>query len=70
MHRLKAKGIGSQLHYIPVPDHPYYKRLGYNSSDYPNAKLYYKQALTIPLFYKLTRKQQNYIIRVIKEIIE
>tara|TARA_B100000029_G_scaffold515689_1_gene623993 strand:+ start:1592 stop:2764 length:1173 start_codon:yes stop_codon:yes gene_type:complete len=70
MHRLKSKGIGSQVHYIPIPDHPYYKKMGFNSSDYPNAQLYYKQALTIPLFYKLSKKQQNYIVQSIKEIIE
>lgn len=69
MQELKSRGIGSQVHYIPVPAHPYYRGLGFNPEDYPNAQKYYKEALSIPLFYDLTDEQQELVISAIKELV-
>jgi perosamine synthetase len=69
MLKLREQGIGTQVHYIPVPCHPYYKNLGYDIKNYPNAYKFYDQALSIPLFYDLTDKQQKKVIDVIKKII-
>jgi len=69
MLQLKGMGIGSQVHYIPVPAHPYYRRLGYTPEDYPNAQKYYDEALSIPLFYDLTDGQQDQVITAIKMIL-
>ena len=48
--RLRADGIGANLHYLPITSQPYYEKLGFSSSDFPAAKLYGERALTIPLF--------------------
>jgi len=69
MKKLKEYGIGSQVHYIPVPIHPYYKKLGYNMNDYPNAQDYYIEALSIPLFHDLTSDEQKKVIFTINKII-
>lgn len=69
MQELKSRGIGSQVHYIPVPAHPYYRRLGHSPEKYPNAQRYYQKALSIPLFYDLTDDQQEQVITAIKELI-
>jgi len=66
---LKSKGIGSQVHYIPVPAHPYYQKLGFKPEQYPNAWQYYQEALSIPLYYDLTDDEQNYVISVLKEFL-
>lgn len=66
---LRLRQIGSQVHYIPVPAHPYYRRLGYKPEDYPNAQKYYQEALSIPLFYDLTDAQQGQVIAAIKELV-
>jgi len=63
---LGAQDIGCQVHYIPVPAQPYYRRMGFTPEDYPNAQAYYKEALSIPLFYDLTDEQQQYVITAIK----
>ena len=47
---LRSNGIGVQLHYSPVHLNPYYRRLGYNEGDFPNAELYGKNAISLPLF--------------------
>ncbi|MDP9202124.1 MAG: UDP-4-amino-4,6-dideoxy-N-acetyl-beta-L-altrosamine transaminase [Gemmatimonadota bacterium] len=69
MRALKARDIGSQVHYIPVPAHPYYRSMGFDPEDFPNAQSYYREALSIPLFYSLTDDQQKGIIKVIKELV-
>jgi perosamine synthetase len=69
MKNLKDKGIGSQVHYIPVPMQPYYQKLGTNPGDFSNAINYYEEALSIPLFYDLTDTQQEKIISVFKDLV-
>lgn len=69
MQELRARQIGSQVHYIPVPTHPYYRKQGFKPQDYPNAQSYYQEALSIPLFYDLTEGQQNIVIAAIEELV-
>jgi UDP-4-amino-4,6-dideoxy-N-acetyl-beta-L-altrosamine transaminase len=49
MDGLHARGIGSQVHYIPVPRHPYY-RDRYGELDLPGADAWYARCLSLPLF--------------------
>jgi perosamine synthetase len=69
MLHLRSKGIGSQVHYISLARQPYYRALGFLPTDYPNAESYYKEALTIPLFYDLSDEQQNQVIQAINEVV-
>ena len=65
---LRARGVGTQVHYLPVPAHPYYHRLGCEAAEYPNAQAYYAEALSIPLFYDLGDDQQQ-VISAITELV-
>jgi dTDP-4-amino-4,6-dideoxygalactose transaminase len=49
MRRLKAEGIGTQVLYIPLYRHPYY-RARYGEMRLPGAEGYYASALAVPLF--------------------
>jgi UDP-4-amino-4,6-dideoxy-N-acetyl-beta-L-altrosamine transaminase len=49
MRQLKAAGIGTMVHYIPVNRQPYYRRL-YGESRLPGAETYYDRVLSIPLY--------------------
>ncbi len=69
MNELKTRKIGSQVHYIPVTTQPHYQRLGFRTEDFPNAQKYYEEALSIPLFYELTEKQQDYVISQLGELL-
>lgn len=62
MARLRSQGVGSQVHYIPIPLQPYYKKLGFNMDSMPEAMNYYFQALSIPLFPKLKKRNQVSVI--------
>ena len=58
---LREKGIGVNVHYIPVHLQPYYRDLGFKLGDYPNAEDYYARAISIPMFPELTTDEQDYI---------
>lgn len=46
---LKARGVGSQVHYIPVHRQPYYRGL-YGPLDLPGAEAWYARCLSLPLY--------------------
>ena len=69
MHKLKEEGIITQVHYIPVTSHPFYKNLGYKTEEYPESKSFYDEALSIPLFFSLTDKEQNKVIDKLKNLL-
>ena len=69
MEELKNVGIMTQVHYIPVISHPYFQKKNYKDSNFPNCYNYYNSALSIPLFYNLTDKQQSYVINQVKKLI-
>lgn len=66
---MQEKGIGVNVHYIPVHTQPYYRNLGFASGDFPVAEQYYNQALTLPLYPDLTYEEQDYVIRSLFEAI-
>ncbi len=69
MNHLKDKGIGTQVHYIPVYHHPYYRyNFTYKREDYPISESYYEKALSIPLYPKMTDEEVEYVIENISEI--
>ena len=59
---LREQGIGVNLHYIPVPSQPYYQRLGFKPDDYPNAKAYYREAISLPMYPTLLETQQDQVV--------
>jgi dTDP-4-amino-4,6-dideoxygalactose transaminase len=48
--RLRAQGIGVNVHYIPVHLQPDFERLGFRAGMFPEAERYYEEAITLPLF--------------------
>lgn len=46
---LKARGVGTQVHYIPVHRQPYYRKL-YGELDLPGAEAWYARCLSLPLY--------------------
>ena len=65
METMRSNGIGTQVHYIPVSLHPYYKRKSSSSWILPNAYNYYDEALSIPCFYSLSIDQQMFVCETI-----
>ena len=67
---LRNGGIQVNLHYIPVHTQPFYKQLGFKESDFPEAENYYREAISLPMYYDLTEKQQDYIVSTLKKVLQ
>ncbi len=59
---LREKGIGVNLHYIPVHTQPYYAGMGFQLGDFPEAEKYYREAISLPMFPALTEEQQDTVV--------
>lgn len=70
MKKLLEKGITTQLHYIPIPMHPYYSSMGYNMKNLTNSDKYYEKALSIPIFYQLSKKNLKIIVNNLKKLVK
>ena len=66
---LRTKGIGVNLHYIPVHIQPFYKKLGFKWGDFPEAENYYEEAISLPIFHGMTREQQKSVITTLYEVL-
>jgi len=69
MQELRKIGIMSQVHYIPIPLHPYYKNLGYTIDQLPHAIDFYFRILSIPIYPGLSILKQRKIIRSLNKLI-
>jgi dTDP-4-amino-4,6-dideoxygalactose transaminase len=69
MQKLAEQGIGSQVHYIPVVNQPYYQELGYEIEQFPTTNAYYQNTLSIPLYYGLSNAEQKLVVSSIKELL-
>ena len=67
--QLREKGIGVNLHYIPVHTQPYYKGLGFVVGQFMESEKYYTDAISIPLFHTMTEAQQDEVVSVLTEVL-
>jgi len=66
---LREAQIGVNLHYIPVHTQPYYQQFGFKWGDFPEAEQYYREAISIPLYYGFTEADQDRVIKTLREIL-
>ncbi len=64
--RLRALGVGVNVHYIPVYFHPYYRSHGYEAACCRTAEEIYSRMLSLPLYPELTDLQQDEVIEKVK----
>ncbi|MDZ7963378.1 MAG: UDP-4-amino-4,6-dideoxy-N-acetyl-beta-L-altrosamine transaminase [Nostoc sp. DedSLP03] len=64
---LRSAGIGVSLHYIPVHIQPYYQNFGFKLGDFPQVEKYYKEAISIPIYYGLDEESQDRVVASLKE---
>jgi perosamine synthetase len=67
---LRADGIGVNVHYIPVPWHPYYQRRGYLKGQWPVAESVYEQLISLPLFPAMSDQDVENVIAAVRRATE
>ncbi|UIP87262.1 UDP-4-amino-4,6-dideoxy-N-acetyl-beta-L-altrosamine transaminase [Pseudomonas phenolilytica] len=66
---LRERGIGVNLHYIPVHTQPYYQRMGFGVGDFPEAERYYAEAISLPMFQTLREEQQRQVTAALQAVL-
>ncbi len=70
MAELRQRGVGTQVHYIPVHLQPYYRnKYGYAASKCPVAERYYTRCLSLPLFPAMTDCDVHRVVQAVREVI-
>ena len=68
--KMREKGLGVQVHFIPVYLQPYYRSLGYKKGSCPLAEDFYQKEISIPIYPSMTNKEVEYVIETIFGIFE
>src|SRR4029078_3673362 len=68
--QLRARNIGTSVHFIPVHLHPHYKeRFGYQPGDLKNAEYVYDRILSLPLYPGMTEEDVQDVIGAVLDVI-
>lgn len=57
---LKARGIATSVHYMPLPQQPYFQR--WNNNDTPVADKVWQTMISLPLHARLTDEEVDYVV--------
>jgi dTDP-4-amino-4,6-dideoxygalactose transaminase len=68
MNRLAARGIGTQVHYLPVHMQPYYRNR-YGDLDLPGARRYYERCLSLPLSVSMTEDDVDRVVAELETVL-
>ena len=66
--RLRAAGIGVNVHYIPVYRQPYHAARHPDPAAFPEAERYYADAISLPMYPALTDRQQARVIDEVRQV--
>lgn len=66
---LKAKGIGTSVHFIPLHVHPYYREhFGYAPEQVPVALDLYQRSISLPIYSRMTDADVTRVIDAVLEV--
>ena len=66
---LRHRGIGVNLHYMPVHLQPYYRDLGFGPGLCPEAERHGREAMSLPLYPGLSEAQQDDVVSALRELL-
>jgi len=70
LEEMTKRNIGVGVHYLAVPEHPYYrKEFGWNPSDYPNARSHGQETVSLPISPKLSDQDLEDVVNAVKDIL-
>lgn len=67
---MRNRGVGVNLHYIPIHLQPYYRELGFKPGDFPETERYYSETMTLPLFPTLDDKQKSEVVNSLRSVLD
>lgn len=65
--RISERGVGVNVHYIPMPMLTLFKNLGYHIADYPSTFELYQSEISLPIYNGLTINQADQVIQAVAD---
>lgn len=65
---LRARGVGTQVHYIPVHTQPYYRER-YGELELPGAQAWYERCLSLPLYPGMADEDVDHVVAALAEVL-
>lgn len=66
---LKAQGIGTSVHFIPLHLHPYYVRRGFVAEHFPVATREYERVMSLPLWPGMTNADVDRVVGALEGVL-
>ena len=66
---LRARGVGTSVHFIPVPLHPAFAKIGLAEKPCRQALELYPRIVSLPLYPAISEDQIRYVAQSVKEIV-
>lgn len=66
---LRSRGIGANVHYMPVHLQPYYRALGFREGSCPEAEAHGRTAITLPLYPGLEEAAQDRVVEALHDVL-
>jgi dTDP-4-amino-4,6-dideoxygalactose transaminase len=67
--KMLQQGISLQTHYIPIYRQSFMKKYNFNKKNFKNAELFYSRQVSLPIFFDLSLKKLDYVIKNIKKLL-
>ena len=67
---LRKRGIGVNIHYIPIHYQPFFKSLGFKKGMYPQSEKYYDSALSLPMHPGMSKKDLSRVFNALKKLLK
>jgi dTDP-4-amino-4,6-dideoxygalactose transaminase len=68
--KMKERGIGTSVHFIPIHHHPYYReRYGWAPGDFPVSDRAFETMVSLPLYTRMTEAAVDRVATAVEEIV-
>jgi dTDP-4-amino-4,6-dideoxygalactose transaminase len=67
--KMRERGIGLSVHFIPLYEFTYYKKLGYDGKDCPNCARVFERTVSLPIFPGMTDAEIDYVIENVLDLL-
>lgn len=66
---MRAAGIGTNVHYVPIHLQPYYRAQGFSHGDFPESERHGEEAITLPLHPGLDSRDQDQVVQTLRQLL-
>jgi dTDP-4-amino-4,6-dideoxygalactose transaminase len=67
---MRGRGVGLSVHFIPLYEFTYYKKMGYSSRGYDNCRWVFDRTVSLPIFPGMADEEVDYVIENVLDIIQ